>query len=90
MQANNIRKVRLQMGYSQHVMATQLGITQASYARMENQESKLTLDRLEEIAKILDTDIAALLDISPKNKQDQSNNDFANGQIENLHIENQY
>ena len=39
-------------------MATQLDITQASYARMENQQSNLTVERLEKIAEILETDAA--------------------------------
>jgi len=38
------------------------GISQASYARIESEESKLTVDRLLEISAILETDIAALLD----------------------------
>ena len=34
----NIKRVRDQKGYSQEFMASQLNISQASYARMENQE----------------------------------------------------
>ena len=69
-------------------MAAELGITQASYARIENQQSNLTVDRMLEIAAILETDVSAFLDASKVTIQNQTNNDYANGYVENLHIEN--
>ena len=85
---SNIRRIRDQKGYSQYSMATELGLTQAAYSRLESGESKLTIDRLQEIAKILDTDISAFLDSSKITIQNQTNNDNASGYVENLHIEN--
>ena len=87
---SNIRRIREQKGYSQDYMASSLDISQASYARIENQESKLTIDRLQKIADILDTDITAFLDSSKLTIQNQTNNDgaYGNGYVENLHIEN--
>ena len=85
---SNIRRIRDQKGYSQDSMAVELGITQTAYSRIESGESKLTIDRLQEIAKILDTDISAFLDASKVTIQSQTNNDSANGYVENLHIEN--
>jgi transcriptional regulator with XRE-family HTH domain len=46
----NIKRLRDQKGYSQEFMASQLDITQASYARIESQKIKLSIDRLQKIA----------------------------------------
>ena len=88
--AANIRKIREQRRYSQGHMATQLGMTQASYSRIESGFVNLKVDQLQEIADILETDIAALLDSSKITIQNQTNNDgaYGNGYVENLHIEN--
>ena len=87
---SNIKKVRSQKGYSQEYMAAELDMTQAAYSRIENNESKLTIDRLQRIANILDTDVSTLLDASKITIQNQTNNEgtFGNGYVENLHIEN--
>ena len=95
---SNIRRIREQKGYSQEAMALELGITQATYSRLESQkdeknpkdekDQKLTIGRLQKIADILDTDISTLLDSSKLTIQNQTNNDNANGYVENLHVEN--
>ncbi|MCL2097438.1 MAG: helix-turn-helix transcriptional regulator [Bacteroidales bacterium] len=86
----NIKRVREQKGYSQDFMAAKLNISQASYARLESRKTTLTIDRLQEIANILDTDIAAFFDSPKLTIQTQTNNEgaYGNGYIENLHIEN--
>ena len=86
----NIKRIRDQKGYSQEFMASQLNVSQAAYARMENQEVKLSVDRLQKIADILETDVSAFLDSSKLNIQNQTNNEgaYGNGYIENLHVEN--
>ena len=86
----NIKLIRDQKGYSQKTMASKLDIEQASYSRLESDESKLTIDRLQEIAKILETDISTLLDSSKISIQSQTYNKeaYGNGYVENLHIEN--
>lgn len=50
-----IRKRRVEMGYSQEYMAIQLGVSQKTYSRIENEQSKIDLKKLLEIAKILET-----------------------------------
>jgi transcriptional regulator with XRE-family HTH domain len=71
-------------------MASQLDISQASYARMESQEIKLSVDRLQKIADILETDISTFLDTSKLTIQNQTNSEgaYGNGYIENLYVEN--
>jgi transcriptional regulator with XRE-family HTH domain len=49
-----IRKIRQLKGYSQEYMATSLGITQNSYSKLENQKTKLNLERISNISKILE------------------------------------
>ncbi len=48
-----IRKLRELRGYKQEYVATKLGITIKAYSKLENGQTKLTTDRLREIAKIL-------------------------------------
>lgn len=85
-----IRRAREQKGYSQEFIASQLDITQASYARIESQEIKLSIDRLQKIADILDVNILSLLDSSSISIQNYTNQEgaYGNGYVENLHVEN--
>ena len=84
----NIRKLREKQGFSQEYMAAQLGVAQASYARMENAETKITIERLSKIAELLQTDISELFDSSKVTIKNQNNEGVGSGYIENLHIEN--
>lgn len=86
----NIRKVREQKGFSQEYVANQLNISQASYARLENEDTKVTVDRLFQIAQILETEIGDFFDESKLNIQSQVYNaeTYGNGYIQNLVIEN--
>ena len=55
-----IEKIRNFRGYSQDYVATRLAITQQHYSKMETGEAKITVQRLEEIAKVL---AVSLIDI---------------------------
>ena len=87
---SNIKRIREEKRYSQEYMADKLDMKQASYSRLESRESKLTLDRLQEIANILETDISTLLDSSKITIKSQTFNKeaYGNGYVENLHVEN--
>lgn len=56
-----MRLERLKKGYSQDYMAFKLDISQKSYSKLENNKTKMRLDRLLEISKILELDINDLL-----------------------------
>ncbi len=86
----NIRKAREKKGFSQDYMANVLEISQASYARLENEDTKITVERLYKIAEILDSSIIDFFDVDKMIIQNQTNNDgsFGNGYVQNLHIEN--
>lgn len=88
--SKNIRKYREIKGFSQEYMANQLDINQASYAKIENNSTKLTVERLFSISKLLETEITDLLDLKNQTVFNQSDNETANayGKIEHFHNEN--
>ena len=85
-----IKRLREQKGYSQEFMAAKLNISQASYARVESRKTNLSVDRLQKIAAILETDIPSLQSDPQLIVHSQTNNEgvYGNNYIENLHIEN--
>lgn len=52
-----IKELRKSKGITQKEMADKLGLAQSNYQAIESGKVGLTLDRLDEIAKILDTDV---------------------------------
>jgi transcriptional regulator with XRE-family HTH domain len=60
-----IRMMRELQGFSQDYLATKLGMTQASYSRIENNQTKLSTDILEKIAKELGVSPADLMSTKP-------------------------
>ena len=88
--SKNIRKHRELKGFSQDYMAHQLEINQASYAKIENNSTKITVDRLFAISKLLEADITELMDLKTQTIFNQKDNETANayGKIENFHNAN--
>ncbi len=88
--AKNIRKYREIKGFSQEYMAHQLNINQASYAKLENNSTKISIDRLFSISKLLDTDISEILDLKNQTIFNQTDNETANafGKVEHYYQEN--
>lgn len=58
---NTIRKTRDLKGLSQENLATSLGITQPSYARLEKDDDRISIIRLQQIAVVLETTVAELI-----------------------------
>ena len=56
-----IKKVREFKNLSQEFVAQKLGISQESYSRLENGQTKLDLKRLQDIATVLEIDPTLLL-----------------------------
>lgn len=56
-----IRNQRNKLNISQQEIAGYLGLTQRAYSKIENDEVQIKIDRLEEIAQILQTSAADLL-----------------------------
>lgn len=84
----NIRKIRESKGFSQHYMANILDISQASYARIENEDTKVTVDRLYKIAEVLDTNIIDFFNADSVIIQNQNNYEGSYGLVQNLTVEN--
>ena len=89
----NIKKARQKRGVSHEAMAINLGITQAAYTKMERNETKLTVDRLQKIAEILDVQLEELLGLSPQSfHQDIHNNEtvtaISQQKVETLYQDN--
>ncbi|SFC67501.1 Helix-turn-helix domain-containing protein [Parapedobacter composti] len=59
--ANNIRKVREYRNYTQDYVARKIGISQNAYSKLELGVHKLSLERLFQIAEVLEIDCTALL-----------------------------
>jgi transcriptional regulator with XRE-family HTH domain len=84
-----LKKIRELRNYTQEHMANKLDISQNAYHKLENGTTKLTTDRLEQIAKVLDVPVESILN-SEKQVFNLDNNhiDKFYGYIENLHDEN--
>jgi len=62
-----IKRIRRNKKWSQEDMAHQLNIATSTYGDIERGVSKLSLQRLEEIAKIFEVGLAELIDLNAKN-----------------------
>jgi len=84
-----IKDIRKKKGYSHEYMANELQMSQPAYSKIENNETKLSVDRLFQIAAILETPVETFLDVSPKNVYNQANNDqtvaINHQEVENLY-----
>ena len=59
--AANIRKIREFRDYTQEYLAMKLGISQNAYSKIELAYTRITLERLIQIAAILEIDVVALI-----------------------------
>lgn len=59
--ALNIRKMREYRNYTQEYLAMRLGISQNAYSKIELAYTRITLERLIQIAQILEVDSVDLL-----------------------------
>lgn len=59
-----IRTLRLQRGYTLEYMGQLLHISQPAYSKLEKNETKLTVERLIEIARVLHIPVIELLEVA--------------------------
>jgi transcriptional regulator with XRE-family HTH domain len=59
--ATNIRNKREELNYTQEYLAAKLNISQNAYSKIELGYTKITVDRLFQIADILETDLTRLI-----------------------------
>ncbi|MDR0802258.1 helix-turn-helix domain-containing protein [Fluviicola sp.] len=88
----NIRTARKNKGISHEAMAVNLGISQTAYTKIERGETKLTVDRLQKIAEILEMKLAELLDPEPPSFHQEIHNNPGTAislqKVENWYSEN--
>ena len=77
-----IKKIREYRNLTQQHMADNLEISQNAYSKIENETTKLTTIRLEQIAKILDVPVETII-----NDEHQIFN-LNNNHVEKFYIEN--
>jgi len=65
-------------------MAHSLNISQAAYSKIENMQTKLTVERLYLISDILDVCISKLLDLKLVNQLNQTNQDNSVGYLQQI------
>ena len=87
---NKIREFRKKKGYSHETMAHELNMSQPAYSKIEKNETKLSVERLFEIANILETPVEKFLEINPNNvyNQDIKENGVGYQDIENFYADN--
>jgi len=70
MQVNDkIRLARISKGYSQEYMAISLGIDTTTYGRLERGQIKITIDRLQDISKVIGTPLVEIIEDSTENNR---------------------
>ena len=57
---SKIKKLREEKGIKQEYMAHELEITQSSYGRLEKDDSRLTVPKLQKIAEVLNVNVSIL------------------------------
>ena len=62
-----IRRIRESKEWSQEQMAEKLNMSLNGYAKIERGESKIYLDKLEQIAQVFDIDVVELMQSDGKN-----------------------
>jgi transcriptional regulator with XRE-family HTH domain len=64
--AANIRNKREYRNYTQEYLAAKLSISQNAYSKIELGYTKITVERLFQIAEVLGFEVAELIDIKPQ------------------------
>ncbi len=67
--ASLIRSIRVSKGLSQEYIANELGIKQAAYSNIESGKADITLNRLHDVAQLLEVSVFDLI-IENNNKQE--------------------
>lgn len=85
---NKIREIRQLKKLSQENIACDLGISQKAYSDIESDKTKLTLETLNQIAKIFEMKLEDILSFNSDKIFYQNNYDESKGYVENVYSEN--
>ena len=86
--AEKIRKLREVKGLKQETMAKRMGLTTNGYGKIERGESSITLDRLEQIAQVLEVSTLDILQFDDNFVYNVTtmNNSATNGIVNNYSL----
>jgi len=79
--AANIRKVREYRDYTQEYLAMKLGISQNAYSKIELAYTRITLERLIQIAAILEIDVITLINSTSEDLLKLNTSAVSNGEL---------
>jgi len=85
-----IRKLRELRNIKQETMADLLGISQSSYSKMEKDETEMSPERLEQIAKALDLNVQDILGFDERVFFNVTNRDHSSGGGYTYSVNNNY
>ena len=87
---NKIRDIRKQKGYSNEVMAMDLGMSTSAYNKLERMESSISLERFIKIIEILNVPYSEFFDLTVKSiyRQDLKDNSIGHYEVQTLYQEN--
>lgn len=74
--------------FSQFQLADLLNISQRAYSKIENDETDISISRLQQIANVLDTKMESILDFNSTQVFNQYYNKLANGIVQNQQVVN--
>ena len=77
----NIRKVREYRNYTQDYLALKLGISQNAYSKIELAYTRITLERLIQIAAILEIDVITLINSTSEDLLKLNTSAVSNGEL---------
>ena len=84
-----IKKLREGKGITQEAMAHALGVTQSNYGRLEKDDKRLNVPKIQKIAEILEISVAQIFNESSSKVINQMNNDSPSAyNVENLYQDN--
>lgn len=85
---NKIKQLRELRNFTQSYMAKELGLSLGGYGKIERNETDITVQRLQKIAEVLNTDLSTILNFDSKQVFNQYNNKTAtaNGVVQNQQI----
>jgi len=83
---DRIKFIRSLKGWTQADIAEKLAITTQSYAKIERGETDVNLSRLQQIAKVMDVDLAQLFSLDDKNILNLACSNFNTNSLNHCHI----
>lgn len=79
MTGEKIRKIRTLKGYSQEYVSSLLNISQSAYSDIENNKTKINLERIQELASVFEMDLNDLMSFGENHVFNNTFNENAKG-----------